>query len=82
MRRHIERSGPVVDALQEIAEKHDVVPGQVALNWLVNFQGESVVAIPGASKVYQAEQNAGAMKINLSAKEMARLDELSRGFRN
>jgi aryl-alcohol dehydrogenase-like predicted oxidoreductase len=82
MRRHIERSGPVVDALQEIADKHDVVPGQVALNWLVNFQGESVVAIPGASKVYQAEQNAGAMKINLSDEEMARLDELSRGFRN
>jgi aryl-alcohol dehydrogenase-like predicted oxidoreductase len=46
----------------------------------VNFNGEIVVAIPGASKVYQAEQNAGAMKISLSEEEMARLDELSRDF--
>jgi aryl-alcohol dehydrogenase-like predicted oxidoreductase len=80
MRRHIERSGPVIDALQDMAEKYDVTPGQVALNWLINFHGDTVVAIPGASKVYQAEQNAGAMKISLSEEEMARLDELSRDF--
>jgi aryl-alcohol dehydrogenase-like predicted oxidoreductase len=80
MRRHIERSGPVIDALQDMAEKYDVTPGQVALNWLINFHGDTVVAIPGASKVYQAEQNAGAMKLNLSREEMDRLDELSREF--
>jgi aryl-alcohol dehydrogenase-like predicted oxidoreductase len=80
MRRHIERSGLVIDALQDLAEKYDVTPGQVALNWLINFHGDTVVAIPGASKVYQAEQNAGAMKISLSEEEMARLDELSRDF--
>jgi aryl-alcohol dehydrogenase-like predicted oxidoreductase len=80
MRRHIERSGLVIDALQDLAEKYDVTPGQVALNWLINFHGDTVVAIPGASKVYQAEQNAGAMKLNLSREEMDRLDELSREF--
>lgn len=80
MRRHIERSGLVIDALQDMAEKYDVTPGQVALNWLINFHGDTVVAIPGASKVYQAEQNAGAMKLNLSREEMDRLDELSREF--
>lgn len=80
MRRHIERSGPVIDALQTIAEKHDVTPSQVALNWLVNSNGETVVAIPGASKAYQVEQNAGAMKFNLSKEEMNQLDEHSRVF--
>lgn len=80
MRRHIERSSPVIDALQDIAEKYDVTPSQVALNWLVNHDGEAVVAIPGASKVYQAEQNAGAMKFSLSGEEKARLEELSREF--
>jgi aryl-alcohol dehydrogenase-like predicted oxidoreductase len=70
----------IIDALQDLAEKYDVTPGQVALNWLINFHGDTVVAIPGASKVYQAEQNAGAMKISLSEEEMARLDELSRDF--
>jgi aryl-alcohol dehydrogenase-like predicted oxidoreductase len=53
-------------------------PGQVALNWLVTYYGETVVAIPGASKPRQAEENAGAMGFCLTAKEVERLDELSR----
>jgi aryl-alcohol dehydrogenase-like predicted oxidoreductase len=51
------------------------------LNWVINFQGEAVVTIPGATKVRQAEESAGAMKFRLSGDEMARLDELSRGYR-
>jgi aryl-alcohol dehydrogenase-like predicted oxidoreductase len=50
------------------------------LNWLINFHGDTVVAIPGATKVKQAEENAAAMSFKLSAEEMARIDELSRGL--
>ena len=80
MSRNIERSIPLIEAMGEIAPKYDATPAQVALNWLVNYQGETVVAIPGASKVEQAEESAGAMGFKLSAEEMARLDELSRYF--
>ena len=81
LRREIERSRPLVQALEEIANEHDATPAQIALNWLIHFQGEAVVAIPGASKVKQAEESAGVMNFKLSNEAMARLDELSRVFR-
>lgn len=77
----IKESTKVVAELTHIAEKYEVTPAQVALNWLVNFHGETVVAIPGASKVYQAEESAGAMQFQLTDEELAKLDELSREFR-
>lgn len=80
MRDKITGSTPVVEALTEIAEIYQASPAQVALNWLINFQGDAVVAIPGASKVYQAEDSAGAMNFRLSGEEMDRLDQLSRDF--
>ncbi|MEA3440144.1 MAG: aldo/keto reductase [Chloroflexota bacterium] len=78
--RNIERTRPLVAALEEIAVKYDATVAQVALNWLIHFQGDTVIAIPGASKVGHAEDNAGAMKFRLSDEEIARLDELSREF--
>ena len=81
LRRQIERSRPLIEALEEIAAEHDATPAQVALNWLINVQGETVVAIPGASKAHHAENNAGAMRFRLSDEEMTGLDELSRPYR-
>lgn len=80
LQRNLERARHLVKALEETADRYDATPAQVALNWLINFHGETVVAIPGATKVEQAEQNAGAMKFKLSDEELARLDELSRKF--
>ena len=77
----LEPSRPLVAALEEIAAAHQVTPAQVALNWLIWFSGEIVVAIPAATKVQQAADNAGAMHFRLTDAEMHRLDELSRSFR-
>lgn len=81
LRRNIDRSRQLISALEEIAAKRDVTPAQVALNWLIHGQGETVVAIPGASKVHHAEQSAGAMDFRLEDEEMDRIDQLSRQFR-
>jgi aryl-alcohol dehydrogenase-like predicted oxidoreductase len=78
LRRQLEKSRPLIVTLEEIAAAHDVTPAQVALNWLINFHGDTVVAIPGASKMYHAQQNAGAMNFSLSDEEMACIDGLSR----
>lgn len=78
LRRRLEKSRSLIVDLEEIAAAHGLTPAQVALNWLVNFHGDTVVAIPGASKVYHAQQNAGAMNFSLSEEEMARIDGLSR----
>lgn len=78
--RLIERSRPLVEVLETIAEVYQVTPSQVALSWLVNFHGECVVAIPGASKPKHAEESAASMRLRLSKEDMARLDEASRAF--
>jgi aryl-alcohol dehydrogenase-like predicted oxidoreductase len=74
----LDHSRPLIDGLEEIAANHHVTPAEVALNWLVNFHGDMVVAIPGATKPSHVEHNGGAMNIALSQGETERLDLLSR----
>jgi len=76
--KDVARSDALIAAMQEMAAAHGVTVAQVALNWTVNFHGETIVAIPAATKVSQAEQNAGAMHFRLTDAELARLDDLSR----
>ena len=81
LKKMLEPTRPLVEAMEEIGKKYDATPGQVALNWVIHFHGESVVAIPGATKVEHARQSAGAMSFELTADELARLDELSHAFK-
>jgi aryl-alcohol dehydrogenase-like predicted oxidoreductase len=80
-RAGLERSRPLVDALRAIAAAHGATPSQVALRWLLDVHGETVVAIPGATSVAQARENAGALALRLEDAEMERLDLLSRSYR-
>jgi len=72
------RSQRLIDELKLIAAAHGVTPSQIALSWLVNFHGDTVVAIPGATKSRHVEENVGALVVKLSGLELRRLDELSR----
>ncbi len=74
-------SRPLVEEVKRIAAAHGATASQVALGWLLRFHGDTVVAIPGATRAGHAVENAGAMDLALSTREMARLDELSRRFR-
>ncbi len=78
MRRDVERSRPLLKVLDEIAQAHGVTIAQVALNWVILFNGDLVVTIPGATKVSQAQEAAGAMSFALSEEELHRLDEASK----
>ncbi|MFQ5788708.1 MAG: aldo/keto reductase, partial [Thermodesulfobacteriota bacterium] len=79
-REGLKKSRPVVDALKELAEKYQVTPSQIALNWIINFHGNGVVAIPGATAVGQARDNANSMMFDLSKDELDYLDRLSSQF--
>lgn len=78
LRRSMEKSRALVAVLEEMALRYNATAAQVALNWTVNARGDSVVTIPGATKVSQAQESAGAMKFKLSGDEIAHLDEVSR----
>ena len=79
-KRNLEESVPLVETLTEIGKAHEALPGQVALNWLVSYSGDTVVTIPGATKVYQANENAGAMAFQLSKAELNEIADLSERF--
>jgi aryl-alcohol dehydrogenase-like predicted oxidoreductase len=80
-RRGLERSRPLIQALEEIARAHGATPSQVGLAWLLRARGDTVVVIPGATTVAQAEENAGALDLTLGDAECRRLDQLSQQFR-
>jgi aryl-alcohol dehydrogenase-like predicted oxidoreductase len=77
LERNLERTRPLIVAMEEIAAKYDATLSQIALNWLIHFRGEIVVTIPGATKTRQALENAGALKFKLSDEELDQLDQIS-----
>jgi len=78
----LEKSKPLAGLVKKLALKYEKTPSQVALNWLIHFHGDAVVAIPGATKAKHAEENTGAMKFRLSAEDLNLLDEVSKSFRD
>jgi aryl-alcohol dehydrogenase-like predicted oxidoreductase len=71
------RTAPVIDELRDLGKAYGVTAAQVALNWVITYYGDTVVAIPGASKPRQAEESAGAMSFELTEKERQRLAGLT-----
>ncbi|AZB42662.1 aldo/keto reductase [Bacillus sp. FJAT-42376] len=72
------RTKPLIDLLETYALEYEVKPSQIALNWLIHFHGDTVAAIPGASKVRHAEENIGAMSFTLTANHMKEIDRVSK----
>jgi aryl-alcohol dehydrogenase-like predicted oxidoreductase len=60
--------------LREIAGKHGATPHQLVLAW-VRAQGPSVIIIPGARTVEHALSSVKAAELELSAEELARIDD-------
>ncbi|MBV0902057.1 aldo/keto reductase [Haloarcula salina] len=61
-----------VDGIDEIAERHDATPYQIALAWLLGHS-DVTLPIPGTSDLAHLEQNVAASEINLTDEELARL---------
>ncbi len=71
------KSLPVVTLVKELAQKYNVTPAQIGLNWILNFNGDMVVAIPGATKESHVKENVGAMSFKMSDEDMDKLDKIS-----
>ncbi len=63
----------VVDAIAEVAAKHNASNAQVALAWLL-AQGDDIVPIPGFKRRVTMEDSAKAADITLDATDLAALD--------
>ena len=80
-RGFLEKCRPVISMLQEMAKKYQATPAQIALAWIIRHHGDTVVAIPGASNVRQASDNALSMQIDLSPDDLKNLDDISAPFK-
>ncbi|SEF16677.1 aldo/keto reductase [Streptomyces sp. Ag109_O5-10] len=59
--------------VKEIAAEKDVTPAQLALAWVL-AQGDDIVPIPGTKRVAYLEQNAGAVDVELTKEDLARIE--------
>lgn len=75
--KNLDRTKPLIDVMHEIANAHEATITQVALAWLITNYGDTVIAIPGASKPRHAAEAAGAMNVGLTPQEIQRLTDLS-----
>ena len=60
-------------AVREIAAAKGATPAQIALAWILH-KGDDIVPIPGTKRRVYLEENARALDVALTAREMARLD--------
>ena len=65
----------VVRRVQEMAQEKRCKPSQLALAWVL-AQGENIVPIPGTKRRRYLEENAAALEVTLTTKELRRLDEV------
>jgi aryl-alcohol dehydrogenase-like predicted oxidoreductase len=64
----------LVHRIREIAQEKDCEPSQLALAWLL-AQGEDIVPIPGTKRRKYLEENVGALQLQLTDDELAKINE-------
>ncbi|MGW1505116.1 aldo/keto reductase [Streptomyces mirabilis] len=73
---NLETNLHVVERLQALAAAKNITAGQLALAWVL-AQGDDIVAIPGTKRVTYLEENLAACAVELSAADLAALDEIA-----
>jgi aryl-alcohol dehydrogenase-like predicted oxidoreductase len=66
----------IVDEVEAVATEAGATPAQIALAWLL-AQGDDIAPIPGTKRVARVEENTAADRIELSAEQVERLNNLT-----
>jgi aryl-alcohol dehydrogenase-like predicted oxidoreductase len=66
----------LVQRVEQIANEKKWTPSQLVLAWLL-AQGENIIPIPGTKRRKYLEENAGALRINLTPEDLRRIDEVA-----
>jgi aryl-alcohol dehydrogenase-like predicted oxidoreductase len=73
---NFQRNLRIVDEVEAVATEADATPAQVALAWLLT-QGDDIAPIPGTKRVARVEENTAADRVELSAEQIERLNNLT-----
>ncbi len=71
------RNWEILERVRQLAERHQVPVGAIALAWLLGKPEVSSVIV-GVRTLAQLEENVAATRVKLGADELAQLDEVSR----
>jgi aryl-alcohol dehydrogenase-like predicted oxidoreductase len=74
--RRDDSSTRITKLVMDIAEKHNVEPSHVALQW-TRQQGFDCIPIVGATKLEQLHENLNSTNLSLSNEDLKKLDEAS-----
>jgi len=69
------RNLALVAQVQALAAELDITPAQLALAWVL-AQGPHLVPIPGTTRAARLQENLGALQVQLSPDELARIDAI------
>ena len=72
---NFQRNLELVERVREIAEQKGCTPGQLALAWVLR-RGDDIVPIPGTKHVRYLEENVGALDVDITDDDLARLEEV------
>jgi len=73
---NFEKNLRIVDEVKAVASELAATPAQIALAWLL-AQGDDIAPIPGTKRVARVEENTAADSVELSAEQIARLNNLT-----
>jgi len=73
---NFKRNLRIVDEVKAVAAEAGATPAQVALAWLLT-QGDNIAPIPGTKHVSRVEENIAADRVELSARQIDRLNNLT-----
>jgi aryl-alcohol dehydrogenase-like predicted oxidoreductase len=66
----------LVEEVKRLAGEKGVTPAQLALAWVLQ-QGDDIVPIPGTTRAEHLEENAAALDVSFSDRELKRIDEIA-----
>jgi aryl-alcohol dehydrogenase-like predicted oxidoreductase len=72
---NLARNVELVAELEAMAKHYEASPAQLALAWIL-AQWDGIVPIPGTNNANNVAQNAAAVDLSISAKDIARLSEV------
>jgi aryl-alcohol dehydrogenase-like predicted oxidoreductase len=62
-----------VDLLDQIAQRKNATPAQIALAWPLS-QKPWIVPIPGTTKIHRLEENIGSASLELTSKDLEEIN--------
>ncbi len=73
---NFQRNLDLVTHIQRLAAEKHCQPSQLALAWVL-AQGEDIVPIPGTKRRTYLEENLGALEVQFTAGDLARINEIA-----